>query len=134
MRSGNLFVMVICLLFLFKGSGVHAMFNCQSQQHQQSSIKLDALTDQNSFASHHHSSSDATDTSQSMPSDSKVDNEHVGSAEPCEGCNDCCSIQCVLLPRLSVATEISCHDKVLQNTYLQTTGMILPQERPPKTV
>ena len=134
MRSGNLFIIVLCLLFLLKGTGLNAMVHCQSQQHHQSAITSDAMTVQESFANHHHSSPDANNTSPNMSVDNTVGNIYVTSAELCEACDHCCSIHCVSLPGVSAAAEVPCHDKVLQNTYFHTTGIVLPQERPPKTV
>ena len=133
MRSGNLFIIVLCLLFLFKGTGLYAMVHCQSQQHHQSSITLDAMTDQKSYANHHHSSSDGAETSPNMLVDNTLGNTYLASAEPCEACDHCCSIHCVPLPLVSAAAETACHVKVLQNAYFHTTGIVLPQERPPKT-
>ncbi|WP_372627836.1 hypothetical protein [Arsukibacterium sp.] len=134
MRSGNLFIMALCLLFLLKGTGVYAMVHCQSQQHHQHPIVLDAMAEQKSSANHHHSATDAVDT----PSNKIVSNTagytYLASAEPCEACDHCCSIHCVPLPLVSETTDIACLEKALQNTYFHTTGIVLPQERPPKTL
>lgn len=107
------------------------MVHCQGQQHHENSLVLEAkeATELMLHASHRHASAAETDPALNLPFDIGVAN-----AEPCEACDHCCSIHCMPLPVLSATTEIDCHDKVLQNTYFHTSGIVSPQERPPKTV
>jgi len=124
MRSGNWFIIALCFLFLLKGTGVYAMVHCQGEPHHVSSSTTDFATSDPAIPFNDHHQHTVTD--KTMSTDIEL-------AELCEACDHCCSIHCTPLPTASLAVLTECHDKVIQNAYFHASGIVLPQERPPKT-
>ncbi|WP_152663120.1 hypothetical protein [Arsukibacterium ikkense] len=109
------------------------MVHCQTMPHHldtTTSSDLHATVDPAIHTGHHqHAAASTSDTETIAESD--VSHTMV---EPCEACDHCCSIHCASPSALFTAAASEYHDKVLQRTYFHTSSVVVPQERPPKSV
>jgi hypothetical protein len=130
MRCNNWFIMALCFLFLLKGTGVYAMVHCQGQQqHINPTLSVsNSAADLTSHARHQHAAKNSLDSTAASHA-----HESAANAEPCEACDHCCSIHCAPLPALFTVAQAHYHDKALQFAYFPTAGVVIPQERPPKS-